>query len=177
MNKTSFPYIPGQDTFVALGMNNRLSFFGCNSTNVTKGNNAPPIIVYLPNSPYNFFSNTSTFGKLSFSIEDRDGMIQNGYNMATQTNATRDGASNWLTCVGCVMLSRSLERNKHQVPEVCQRCFAQYCWNGTIVEKAPQYNPPLYLNSTNNDSSSGSSITVIPSSIFLSLLAIFALVH
>lgn len=177
MNQTSFPYIPGQDTFVALGMNNRPTFFGCNSTNVTNGNNVPPIIVYLPNSPYNFFSNTSTFGKLSFSIEDRDRMIQNGYNMATQGNATRDGASSWPTCVGCVILSRSLERSKHQVPEVCQGCFTQYCWNGTVVKKAPPYNPSLYLTSVNKDSSSSSSNTVIPSRILFSLLILLTFVY
>lgn len=172
MNRTSFPYIPGQDTFTALGMNNRPTFFGCNSTNVTDGNNVPPIIVYIPNSPYSFWSNTSTFGKLSFSIEDRNGMIQNGYNIATQANSTRIGASSWPTCVGCAILSRSLERNKHQVPGVCQRCFAQYCWNGTTVENATQYNPSLYLTTSKERSSSGNLITPIPNSIFLSLLLV-----
>jgi lysophospholipase len=177
MNQTSFPYIPGQDTFAALGMNNRPTFFGCNGTNVTEGNNVPPIIVYLPNSPYSFWSNTSTFGKLSFSIEDRNSMIQNGYNMATQANATRDNASSWPTCVGCAILSRSLERNKREVPDVCQQCFAQYCWNGTTIENATQYNPSLYLTTAKGDSSAGSLTTPISRSIFLTLLLLFTFVH
>ena len=158
-------------------MNNRPTFFGCNGTNVTEGKNVPPMIVYLPNSPYSFWSNTSTFGKLSFSIEERNSMIQNGYNMATQANATRDGALSWPTCVGCAILSRSLERNKRQVPDVCQQCFAQYCWNGTTVKNATQYNPSLYLTTAKKDSSSGSLTTLIPSSISLTLLLFSAFVH
>ncbi len=145
MNKTSFPYVPGQDTFVALGLNNRPTFFGCNSTNVTKGNNIPPLIVYLPNSPYVFLSNESTFGKLSYSISERNAMIQNGYNVATQANSTRDNASNWPTCVGCAILSRSMERNKETVPDACKQCFQQYCWNGTTVTKSAPYIPNLVL--------------------------------
>jgi lysophospholipase len=53
------------ETFRILGINSRLTLFGCNGTNVTQSNNIPPIIVYLPNSPYSYYSNTSTFRKLS----------------------------------------------------------------------------------------------------------------
>jgi hypothetical protein len=53
------------ETFRILGINSRLTFFGCNVPNVIEGNNIPPIIVYLLNSPYSYYSNTSTFRKLS----------------------------------------------------------------------------------------------------------------
>jgi lysophospholipase len=155
MNKTSFPYIPGQDTFVALGMNNRPAFFGCNSSNVTQGNNIPPLIVYLPNSPYVFWSNQSTFGKLDYTIDERNGMIENGYDVVTQANSTRQGASNWPTCVGCAVLSRSLERNGEGIPQVCQQCFADYCWNGTVVEKSAPYLPEMLLAEVDTDSGVG----------------------
>lgn len=155
MNSTSFPYIPGQDTFVALGLNNRPAFFGCDSKNVTEGNNIPPLIVYLPNSPYTFWSNTSTFEKLSYTLEERAGMIKNGYDVVTQGNATREGASNWPTCVGCAILSRSLERNGQAVPEVCNRCFQQYCWNGTTVEKSAPYEPQMIFPEANANRDSG----------------------
>jgi lysophospholipase len=179
MNKTSFPYVPGQDTFSALGMNSRPTFFGCNNTNVTQGNNIPPIIVYLPNSPYSYYSNTSTFGKLSWSTEDRNAMIQNGYNMATQANATREGASNWPTCVGCAILSRSLERNKQKIPDVCQKCFEQYCWNGTLVEtNTAQYNPVLYLTgATKKEAKGGCPAVLAPSGFYLVLLSAFAFLY
>jgi lysophospholipase len=145
MNNTAFPYIPGQDTFVALGMNNRPAFFGCNSTNVTKGGNVPPLIVYIPNSPYVFWSNTSTFDKLDYTLQERNAMIQNGYNIATQANSTRQGATSWPACVGCAILSRSFERNGESVPQACQQCFTQYCWNGTVSATSAPYTPEMVL--------------------------------
>lgn len=145
MNRTSFPYIPGQDTMVALGLNNRPVFFGCNSSNVTQGDNIPPLVVYLPNTPYVFWSNQSTFDKLEYTLAERAAMIQNGYNVATQGNSTRQGASNWPTCVGCAILARSLERNGESIPSACQQCFTNYCWNGTVVDKAAPYKPEMIL--------------------------------
>ncbi|KAH8730685.1 lysophospholipase 3 precursor [Phaeosphaeriaceae sp. PMI808] len=155
MNKTTFPYIPGHDTFVALGLNNRPTFFGCNSSNVTKGNNIPPLIVYLPNAPYVTWSNTSTFEKLDYTLKERNAMIQNGYDVATQGNSSRGNAADWPTCVGCAVLARSLERNREKVPDVCARCFTQYCWNGTVVEKAGAYTPSMILGQISTKSSGG----------------------
>ncbi|KAF2844891.1 lysophospholipase-like protein [Plenodomus tracheiphilus IPT5] len=155
MNRTSFPYVPGQDTFVALGFNNRPAFFGCNSSNVTEGDNIPPLIVYLANAPYAFWSNQSTLGKLDYTLAERNGMIQNGYDVVTQGNSTREGASNWPTCVGCAILSRSMERNGESVPAVCQQCFTEYCWNGTVVENAAPYTPGLIGAAVNPAAKSG----------------------
>lgn len=155
MNKTSFPYIPGQDTFVALGLNNRPAFFGCNSTNVTAGNNIPPLIVYMPNSPYVFLSNQSTLDKLSYTVTERNAMIENGYDIATQANSTRQGATNWPTCVACAVLSRSFERNGETVPQACQQCFTQYCWNGTIVANSAPYIPEVLLTQVKTTSGVG----------------------
>lgn len=155
MNKTSFPYVPGQDTFVALGFNNRPAFFGCNSSNVTQGDNIPPLIVYIPNSPYVFWSNTSTFGKLDYTIAERNAMIENGYDVATQANSTRQGASNWPACVGCAILSRSFDRNGQSIPQACQQCFTEYCWNGTTVANAAPYTPELVLSQVGTKSGVG----------------------
>ncbi|KAF1938816.1 hypothetical protein EJ02DRAFT_383050 [Clathrospora elynae] len=155
MNKTSFPYVPGQDTFIALGFNNRPAFFGCNSSNVTQGDNIPPLIVYIPNSPYVFWSNQSTFGKLDYTIAERNAMIENGYDVATQANSTREGASNWPACVGCAIISRSLERNGESIPDACQKCFTQYCWNGTIVENSAPYTPEMILAAVDTKSGVG----------------------
>ncbi|KAF2130299.1 hypothetical protein P153DRAFT_215403 [Dothidotthia symphoricarpi CBS 119687] len=162
MNHTSFPYIPGHDTFVALGLNSRPTFFGCNSSNVTEGDNIPPIIVYIPNAPYVFWSNTSTFGKLDYTLEERHAMIVNGYDVATQANSTREGASNWPTCVGCAILSRSLERNGETVPDACQQCFTDYCWNGTTVSSVASYQPEMILTALNATADSGIGKLVVP---------------
>ncbi|KAF1923145.1 uncharacterized protein M421DRAFT_76057 [Didymella exigua CBS 183.55] len=155
MNRTSFPYIPGHDTFVALGLNNKPTFFGCNSSNVTAGGNIPPLIVYLPNSPYSFESNTSTFGKLDYTLAERNAMIQNGYDVVTQANSSRAGSESWPTCVACAVLSRSFERNGDAVPDACQQCFSTYCWNGTLASSSEPYFPRMLAEASVKDNGVG----------------------
>lgn len=139
-NDTAFPSIPGVNTFFNLGLNNKPVFFGCDASNLT---GSAPLIVYLPNAPYVYESNVSTFD-LAYTDAQRNALIRNGYNGATQGNGTLD--AQWSTCVGCAILSRSLERTGTDVPEVCQSCFDRYCWNGTVDDSAPgTYLPELKL--------------------------------
>lgn len=154
-NGTAFPHIPDQNTFVNLGLNNRPAFFGCNASNST-GDGISPIIVYIPNAPYVFFSNTSTFAKLDYNNSERNAMIQNGYNAATIANGTLGGFEDWPTCVGCAIISRSLERTGQDVPQVCQQCFTKYCWNGTRASDTPEpYFPEMKLTALNIQSGVG----------------------
>ncbi|KAI9754385.1 MAG: Lysophospholipase 1 [Chaenotheca gracillima] len=135
-NGTSFPSIPDQNTFVNLGLNTRPTFFGCNSSNTT---GPTPLIVYIPNFPYVYQSNVSTFDP-EYNNTERDAIILNGHYAATLANGTRD--SQWPTCVGCAMLSRSLERTGTDIPPACQQCFTRYCWNGTMDSSTPpEYDP------------------------------------
>ncbi|PVI05044.1 hypothetical protein DM02DRAFT_517472 [Periconia macrospinosa] len=144
-NNTAFPYIPDVNTIVNLGYNNRPAFFGCDANNMT-GRGVGPMIVYIPNSPYVFQSNTSTFEKLTYTNRERNAMIQNGYNVATMANSSLSGFEDWSTCVGCAVLSRSFSRNGEQVPQACQQCFTKYCWNGTLASNTPGlYSPELRL--------------------------------
>lgn len=137
-NGTSFPAVPGQDTFINLGLNTHPTFFGCNSSNTTK---ITPLIVYIPNFPYSFHSNISTFTP-SYNTSERNAVVQNGYEAATMGNATSD--ARWPTCVGCAILSRSLERTGTTVPDVCRQCFTKYCWDGTVNNTAPGPYEPSY---------------------------------
>lgn len=130
-NGTSFPAVPGQNTFINLGLNTRPTFFGCNSSNTTS---PTPLIVYIPNSPYVFHSNVSTFD-LKYNNSERNAIVRNGYESATMGNATAE--AQWPTCVGCAIISRSLERTKTNVPDVCQQCFKSHCWDGTVNNTAP----------------------------------------
>ncbi|KAF2642808.1 lysophospholipase [Massarina eburnea CBS 473.64] len=144
-NGTAFPYIPDVNTIVNFGFNNRPAFFGCDANNLTT-NASSPIIVYLPNAPYVFLSNTSTFDKLAYSDEERNAMLTNGYNIATMANSTLSGYEDWSTCVGCAIISRSLTRTGTQVPAACKSCFTKYCWNGTLATDTPApYFPEMKL--------------------------------
>ena len=142
-NGTAFPSIPDVNTIVNLGLNTRPTFFGCNTSNFTEGTTIPPLVVYLPNSPYVTYSNISTF-KLSTNNTQRDAIILNGFDVATMANGTRD--DRWGTCVACAILSRSLDRTNTQVPQACSQCFEHFCWDGKLNSTQPaNYDPEPYL--------------------------------
>ncbi|KAJ9481618.1 hypothetical protein VN97_g11849 [Penicillium thymicola] len=144
-NGTAFPAVPDQNTFINLGLSTRPSFFGCDSSNQT---GPSPIIVYIPNAPYSYHSNISTF-QLSTDDTERDNIILNGYEVATMGNSTVDG--NWTSCVGCAILSRSFERTGTTLPDICNQCFDRYCWNGTVNSTRPaSYDPNYYLSKSEN---------------------------
>ena len=149
-NGTSFPSVPDNNTFVNLGLNRRPTFFGCDSSNTTK---ITPLVVYIPNAPYVYNSNVSTFD-LSYNTSERNAIVQNGYAVATRGNGTSD--EKWPICVGCAALSRSLERTKTTVPAVCQDCFERYCWDGTINSTQPApYWPTIQLQAIKTDDKEG----------------------
>lgn len=135
-NGIAFPYVPDPETFVALGLNQQPTFFGCNVTNMTSlfeqnpyGNTTkyPPLIVYLANSPHSVYSNTSTF-TLSYGNDQSASMIKNGYNTATQNNGTID--SDWRACTACAVVLREQQRRGQEPTEQCANCFSRYCWTG-----------------------------------------------
>ncbi|KAK3397849.1 lysophospholipase [Sordaria brevicollis] len=131
-NGTLFPSIPDDWTFVNLGLNKRPTFFGCDVKNFTlsrPNQKVPPLLVYVPNAPYTTLSNVSTFDP-SYSMDQRNDIIYNGWNSATQGNGTLD--SEWPTCVACAVISRSMDRLGRQTPAACKTCFERYCWNGTV---------------------------------------------
>ncbi|KAI1076134.1 lysophospholipase [Whalleya microplaca] len=129
-NRTTFPAIPDAETFINLGLNARPTFFGCNTSAFnTSAAAIPPLVVYVPNTPYTAWSNVSTFDP-SYPADERNSIIKNGFNVATRGNGTA-GDSKWPACVACAVLSRSLERTNTAVSATCRDCFSRYCWNGT----------------------------------------------
>ncbi|KAK0656585.1 lysophospholipase catalytic domain-containing protein [Cercophora newfieldiana] len=155
-NGTLFPPVPDAHTFVNLGLNSQPTFFGCSPSNFTllPGQTLPPLIVYVPNAPYTAMSNVSTFTS-TYSDSQRNDIIRNGYDVATQGNGTFD--SEWQMCVACAILSRSLHRAGTPAPSACESCFSRYCWNGTIdsEDKGP-YLPTFKIgNGTTVDSGAG----------------------
>ncbi|TWU77644.1 Lysophospholipase 1 [Metarhizium rileyi] len=170
-NGTGFPAIPGKDTFINLGLNSRPVFFGCDSSNLTTPS---PLIVYIPNYPYIYQSNISTF-QMAIKSDERDAIVQNGWAVATQLNSTRD--PDWAVCVGCAMLARSFERTKATVPAKCRQCYTNYCWNGTLNESKPPpyvpnfYGKPILLKSSD---AAGRELSRIMTTVGLVVLAVTA---
>lgn len=165
-NGTSFPVVPDQNTFVNLGLNTRPTFFGCNSSNTT---GPTPLVVYLPNTPYTTLSNETTF-TLSRDDNVRDDIINNGYEIATMANSTRDG--NWTACVGCAILSRSFERTGTTLPDICTQCFTNYCWNGTTDSREPgTFEPSVLIE----DADSAAVAAIVPSMLTTAIAAGVAL--
>ncbi|MCJ1243913.1 Lysophospholipase 1 [Trapelia coarctata] len=137
-NGTVFPPVPDQNTFVNLGLNTRPTFFGCDAANMSR---PTPLVVYISNAPYVYYSNVSTFDP-AYNVSERNAIVANGYEVATRANGTGDAM--WPVCVGCAVLERSLGRTGTTVPDVCRQCFSKYCWDGTRNSTVPvDYNPVL----------------------------------
>ena len=156
-----FPYIPDQETFVNLGLNNKPTFFGCDSANVT-GETSSPIIIYIPNSPYVYPANVSTF-QLAYNNTERNAIIQNGYEVATMGNATRD--ADWPVCLGCALLARSFERTDTGMPEACEQCMQTFCWNGDVDSSDPPPYLPEFVNEEIEVDDAG--VAVLPHTVFV----------
>lgn len=140
-----FPYVPGQSTFVNLGLNKRPTFFGCDARNLTDLEFIPPLVIYMPNTNYTYDTNTPTL-QLAFNESERRNFIKNSFEAATRGNLTED--SNFAGCVGCAIIRRKQQALNLTLPKECEQCFAQYCWNGTIADA---YTPSLNGNSSDSD--------------------------
>ncbi|KAG7663842.1 uncharacterized protein J8A68_002702 [[Candida] subhashii] len=138
-NASMFPYVPDYNSFINMNLTSKPAFFGCDAQNLSSiqdTTNNPtsvfdsPLIVYTANRPFSFWSNTSTF-KMSYEDSERNGMIQNGFEVASRFNGTLD--PEWNACVGCAIIRRQQERNGIDQSDQCQQCFERYCWNGDLA--------------------------------------------
>ena len=140
-NGTTFPSIPDLNTIVNLGLNSRPTMFGCDVRNLSSASTAP-LVIYLPNSPYVYHSNVSTF-TMTYDLKVRNAIIQNGYDVVTRGNATVD--AEWPVCVGCAIMARSWSRTNTTVPDACKACFQKYCWDGTLNSTVPTAYEPKFV--------------------------------
>lgn len=125
----AFPYVPDTNTFRALNLTAKPTFFGCNASNLTDLARTPPLVVYMANRPFSVFLNTLTY-KMLYSEEEKLNVIQNGFEVATRNNMTLD--SEWRACVGCAIIRRLQERLDIEQLAQCQKCFQEYCWDGQL---------------------------------------------
>ena len=141
----AFPKIPDNNTIVNQGLNTRPTFFGCDLKkdliNADSAiNKAPPLIVYLPNYPYSYSSNTDTY-ELEYSMPTQEKFVANAEDVATMGGKYKD----WPQCFACASMMRSLQRSGKQTPKKCQQCFDTFCWNGKTDNHPPKspYQPPV----------------------------------
>lgn len=155
----AFPYVPDVNTFVNLGLNTKPTFFGCDANNLTDLEYIPPLVVYIPNARYSFNGNQSTF-KLSYDEDERIGMIQNGFEAATRNNLTDD--SEFTGCIGCAIMRRKQQSLNITLPDECEKCFTNYCWNGTVdARSAPGVSNATAVQSQQLSSASKSAKSVL----------------
>lgn len=111
---TRMPFIPSVDTIVSEGLNKRATFFGCHEPEKLT-------LVYIPNVNITYPSNQSTY-KDQYSKDEQDGMISNGFAMASQ-----DGDTDWGICLGCAIVGKT----GTVLPRECTACFQKYCYTRT----------------------------------------------
>lgn len=155
----AFPHVPGPEIFELLPLNKQPTFFGCDAGNLTDLEYIPPLVVYIPNSPYSFNSNQSTL-KLSYSGQERLSMIKNGFEITTRGNLTQDPG--FAGCIACAIMRRQQENINATLPQECQECFANYCWTGEVTSS--NMSLPDGSSSYNNTSSTHLTSTLSPSS-------------
>lgn len=98
-------------------------------------------MLYMADAPYSAYSNFSFLG-LTLQQPQIDLVFNNSFNIATQASNTT-----WATCVACGAVLRSLQRSSIAVPDACQQCFNEHCWNGTYTSELPIFvSPSLLLN-------------------------------
>jgi lysophospholipase len=129
----TMPVVPSPLGFVNDGLNERPVFFGCNETD-------KPLIVYLPNYPWNVYSNASTF-QLEYPVDNAAAIVVNG-RRTLELNAT---VSDWPTCLTCALMDRAATEGGAARSSVCQSCFDTWCWNGqdNTTERTQEYEPVL----------------------------------
>lgn len=137
------PYVPDAATFIHNNLTAKPTFFGCDGSNQTeliKDDVVPPLVIYIANRPYSFYTNTSLL-KFSYTDEEKKAMYTNGFEIASRLNSTID--EQWPKCVGCAMIKREQERQGIQPSEECQQCFSDYCWDGSIYQPIEPLVPPV----------------------------------
>lgn len=135
-NGSIFPYVPDKNTFINQNLTSKPTFFGCDAKNLTTLRNnltdddhIPPLLIYMANRPFSYWSNTSTF-QLSYDDDEKKGIIQNGFEVSSRLNRTLD--DEWNACVSCAIIRRTQERLNLTQSEQCKQCFEEYCWDGTL---------------------------------------------
>ena len=122
-----FPIVPPPTTFINRNYNAHPVFFGCNTSLTTTGDERSPIVLYIANAPYSAYTNYSAAAQ-SVSREEVREIFVNSLNLMTQGNGTL--SADWVTCLGCAAIERSLSKVGMRRTNQCDACFKNHCWDG-----------------------------------------------
>jgi lysophospholipase len=129
----AFPPIPSSaQEFLSTGVNQRPTFFGCD----TQVPAEYPLIIYIPNAPpLDGSPPASNTGNLQFSYSPLSAAVfinQAFHNTlgGFKPNTTSPDP-NWGTCLQCAALDRARLKLTPVLPrsDVCTQCFLQYCYD------------------------------------------------
>ncbi|MCJ1387737.1 hypothetical protein MMC18_000580 [Xylographa bjoerkii] len=128
-----FPIVPPPTTFINRNYTARPVFFGCNTSLTTTGDERSPIVLYIANAPYSAYTNYSAAAEAVSREEVRE-IFVNSLNLMTQGNGTL--SKDWVTCLGCAAIERTLSTVGMQRTRQCDACFKNHCWDG-VEDNSP----------------------------------------
>ncbi|KAJ3725767.1 phospholipase B [Lentinula raphanica] len=133
------PELPSStDDFVDQGLNQRPTFFGCNSTDT-------PLIIYVPNSPPLTgdapYTNAPTT-QLQFEVNETQNILDQAY--ANTIGGFVPNANtpdpNWGRCLQCAAVDRSRSKASPTIERsaFCATCFSQYCYDPSNLSSSSE---------------------------------------
>jgi len=133
-NQLPFPEIPDVNTILNLEFTTFPTFFGCNEPNV-------PLILFVADFPYTSFNNFSFLE--AFPPAQEEIIMSNALSTISQDSDRL--TANWTSCLACGTVLRSLQKLNMDVPEFCNSCFKDHCWQGNSASSSPSFLEPSAL--------------------------------
>ncbi|KLO18926.1 FabD/lysophospholipase-like protein, partial [Schizopora paradoxa] len=133
-NNLPFPKLPDVNTMLNLKFTTFPTFFGCNEPDV-------PLLLYVADFPYTSFNNFSFLD--DFPSGQEQIIMSNALSTISQDSDRL--TANWTSCLACGTVLRSLQKLDMKVPEFCETCFKDHCWQGNSANSAPSFLQPSAL--------------------------------
>ncbi|KAI0093717.1 FabD/lysophospholipase-like protein [Irpex rosettiformis] len=136
-----FPKVPTVNTMLNLNHTLFPTFYGCFEENV-------PLVLFAADAPYTEYSNLTSVATIEYSDEQHEKLWNNTLAIYSQPqNLQPNVTSDFPTCIACGAIYRSLQRLNMSIPDVCNTCFQDHCWNGTVDNSQPGFLAPPLLYS------------------------------
>lgn len=124
MGEGVFPNVPSSAEYIA-NYQTKPVWLGCDVSGLKKIPNSDryvPLIITMANHVVDYNSLQETT-KLDYSSQEQDGMISNGFDVASMS-----GDLKWAQCVGCAGVLREFQRTGKELPDTCKACLKEYCY-------------------------------------------------